>query len=158
MKKNDKISITGFTLIELLVVIAIVGLLASVLLMTLNNARIKARDVKRKSDAAQLAKALALYYDSNQSKYPLGPISTVNGDWPAAFKQQMEPFVSALPKDPLANNLNRFYEILLWPSSICKDHYVILVVLEDAANMSPSDNTCDYPTNFGWVFQDLGAP
>jgi len=54
----------GFTLIELLVVIAVIGILAAVVLASLNSARSKARDVRRKSDLRQVAVALELYKDS----------------------------------------------------------------------------------------------
>lgn len=59
----------GFTLIELLVVIAIIGLLSSVVLASLNQARIKARDSQRKQDIIQVRNALELYYADNKS-YP----------------------------------------------------------------------------------------
>jgi prepilin-type N-terminal cleavage/methylation domain-containing protein len=53
----------GFTLIELLVVIAIIGILASVVLSSLNSARASARDVIRKSDVNTIITALHLYYN-----------------------------------------------------------------------------------------------
>lgn len=59
----------GFTLIELLVVIAIIGVLSSVVLASLNNARTKARDARRINDLRQIQIALELYYDSN-GRYP----------------------------------------------------------------------------------------
>jgi general secretion pathway protein G len=59
----------GFTLIELLVVIAIIGILSSVVLASLNTARLKSRDTRRIADVKQIQNALALYYDSN-SVYP----------------------------------------------------------------------------------------
>ena len=59
--RNQK---TGFTLIELLVVIAIIGILTAIGLISINNAREKARDVKRKSDLNSVRLGLELYYDS----------------------------------------------------------------------------------------------
>lgn len=55
LKNNRK---QGFTLIELLIVIAIIGLLSSVVLASLNSARVKARDAKRTSELKTLQLAL----------------------------------------------------------------------------------------------------
>ena len=63
-KINSKFSFReGFTLIELLVVIAIIGILSSVVLASLNSARAKARDARRKSDLNQIRIALSMYYN-----------------------------------------------------------------------------------------------
>lgn len=64
MWKNKQ---NGFTLIELLIVIAIIGLLASVIIVSLNSARAKGRDARRKADLAELQKALEMYYMDNNS-------------------------------------------------------------------------------------------
>ena len=65
MKKNFSKSFKkGFTLIELLVVVAIIGILASVVLASLNTARAKGADAAAKSDLSNLKEQAAIYYDS----------------------------------------------------------------------------------------------
>lgn len=115
---------SGFTLIELLVVIAIIGLLSSVVLSSLNSAREKGRDAKRKSDMTQVRTALELYYDSN-GKYPgetycdssIGSSGSAcpapdSGGWntnSTFYKQITESgYISDLPVDPI-NNTNYYY-------------------------------------------------
>jgi prepilin-type N-terminal cleavage/methylation domain-containing protein len=62
----------GFTLIELLVVIAIIGLLSTLAVVSLNNAREKSRDAKRVSDIRQIQTGLELYY-ADRNGYPVVP-------------------------------------------------------------------------------------
>lgn len=104
----------GFTLIELLVVIAIIGILSSVVLASLNTARVKARDTKRKQDMLQIRTALEMYYNDNNS-YPLENPSG-NQWWGGKTTGTCNPggssdtyitglvptYISALPVDPSA--------------------------------------------------------
>ena len=59
----------GFTLIELLVVIAIIGILASVVLASLNSARDKGADAAIKSSINNARAQAELYYDDNGNSY-----------------------------------------------------------------------------------------
>ncbi len=60
MKETQK----GFTLIELLIVISIIGILASIVLVSLNSARDKARVAEFKAQASSLAAALVIECDN----------------------------------------------------------------------------------------------
>ncbi|MCX6797480.1 MAG: prepilin-type N-terminal cleavage/methylation domain-containing protein [Candidatus Doudnabacteria bacterium] len=99
----------GFTLIELLVVISIIGLLASVVLVSLNSARAKARNAKRVADLSQIQKALELYYNDNNG-YPnpgWGWRSECNA-WGGFASDQVIPglvpkYMSRFPSDPKMN-------------------------------------------------------
>ncbi len=64
----------GFTLIELLVVVAIIGLLASVVMVSLNSARSKGRFAQVIENMSSIEKAAALDYSDNFNYAPdLGP-------------------------------------------------------------------------------------
>jgi len=94
MKKSK-----GFTLIELLVVIAIIGILATIVLVSLNSARQKARDVRRIGDLRQVALALEMYYDDHAA-YP-AVTGCTSGNWTTmATAIEGDGYMTQVPDDP----------------------------------------------------------
>ncbi len=97
----------GFTLIELLVVISIIGLLASIVMASLNSARKKARDARRIADLNQIKLALEMYFDSNRY-YPQsncgwdcnGYRYSYDSSW-NSLAVDLAPYISNLSKDPI---------------------------------------------------------
>lgn len=92
-----KMKTRGFTLIELLVVIAIIGILSSVVLASLNDARQKSRDAKRVADVKQLQLALELYFDASST-------------YPTALSHLAPDYIAVVPSDPLSGS--HFYNQL----------------------------------------------
>lgn len=115
MRESMRTRSSGFTLIELLVVIAIIGLLASIVLASLDAARAKSRDALRLSDVSQIHNALELYYGRNNN-YPEEAHAGCYDGWetscdPAGnFVDQLRTggLISKVPFDPL-NNSTYFY-------------------------------------------------
>lgn len=104
----------GFTLVELLVVIAIIGLLSTLAVVALSNARQKARDSSRKFNIKQIANACSMYSIDN-GHFPYGPgcdpddpihadcsaDTDMNGAWPAWFQAELSSYmVGTLPEEP----------------------------------------------------------
>ncbi|MCL5435772.1 MAG: type II secretion system GspH family protein [Patescibacteria group bacterium] len=81
----------GFTLIELLVTIAIIGLLASIIVVSLNTSRNSAKVAQAASNQKQFMLALQLYFD-DVGFYP----PDVNRGWDPGFSH-------ALPYNPDTN-------------------------------------------------------
>jgi len=117
-RKNQR----GFTLIELLVVIAIIGILATIVLVSLNTARSKARDVRRVSDLRQLSLALEMYYDDNNAYIDSAGACVQITE--ANLGALTPDFVGALPEDP--GTTHYFYG-----ADTTEQDYVLMATVEN---------------------------
>ncbi len=101
----------GFTLIELLVVIAVIGILASVIMVSLNSARAKARDARRIADMKAVSTALYFYYDTYGTYPRISPLTT--NQWSDNFNAMAQDLVNAgflgsVPVPPSGGGYNYF--------------------------------------------------
>lgn len=92
----------GFTLIELLVVIAIIGILTTLAVLSLGDARVQARDARRAYDLRQLQTAVELYKATNVSAPKVASDSVK--DW-ATLQGELQTYLAAgLPTDPVGTS------------------------------------------------------
>ncbi len=147
----------GFTLIELLVVIAIIGLLSSIVMVSLRKARMKARDAQRIENLSQMRTAIESYANDH-GKYPPTPYyrnyysSTDESSW-NEFQNLLKPYLSKLPKDPVNNgnpeitgNYSYFYQ-----SNSFLGEYDLITQLENKDNGNRCELKC-------WRYHSSGSP
>lgn len=122
MKKKTFRASRGFTLIELLVVIAIIGLLSTLAVVALGNARQKSRDAKRVADIKQVQTALELYF-ADENSYPFdgtaggGTLTLGSGTgarldtsgWSASTDTDTPVYMQSVPSNPGPGGANYVY-------------------------------------------------
>jgi len=153
---KKRLSTSGFTLIELLVVIAIIGVLASVVLASLNTARRKARDARRIADLHQIQLALNLYYDANNA-YP-SVANWVNSIAGCNWIPGLAPtYIPCVPQDPIntgdwpwSGATGNIYAYG-YPQNAFPQDYDLTARLEDPAN----PQRCELKK---WVYHTAGNP
>ncbi|MBI2625787.1 prepilin-type N-terminal cleavage/methylation domain-containing protein, partial [Candidatus Parcubacteria bacterium] len=107
----------AFTLVELLVAIAIIGLLSTIVVVSINSTRIRARDIKRVSDLHQIQLALELFSDSHNQTYPAHDIydaatlcaGTVNCGLAAPDACGSKRCINPLPVDPAGGSSSKYW-------------------------------------------------
>jgi type II secretory pathway pseudopilin PulG len=116
-----------------LVVIAIIGILASVVLASLNSARRKSRDARRVADIKQIQLAQEMYFDTNS-------------EYAGALTNLAPTFIASVPTDPLLSGTCRpNYCYATW-GSVAADPttYHLGSQLEESTNPAlNSDRDCN---------------
>ena len=137
----------AFTLIEILVVLGIMSLLASMIIVSTRNARIRVRDARRISDIAQVSRALELYLSAHNHYPAQNDLSVL----------QTERFINAIPQDPIASGCTSVYDGAdygglncygyAWNPAVNPTEYHLWSELESEDRVLSSDNDLD---SAGW--------
>ena len=129
----------GFTLIELLVVISIIGVLSTIAMTSLNGAKAKARDARRKTDMNQISLAMEQYYSVYGTYVVTGTGWGGNGaGWfnnqdgsyyvkSIAHGLEQNGYFTTAPRDPKQTSDNEQPQYMLYP---CGAGFYVYCILE----------------------------
>ncbi len=133
----------GFTLIELLIVVAVIGVLSSVIFVSLGPARKRSRDAKRKADLRQINTAMEVCYNdtgcAGGSKY-------LDTDLGVNTVTSIGSIMAAVPVDPI----NTYPHQYTWTNGT-DQYYCLYVQLESLTD------TWSCSSNRGVVSKTLGT-
>lgn len=162
----------GFALIELLVVLSIIGVLSGMVLVSVSEAKEKARDTKRVQEITQINTAIQLYKSDHEGKAPtfngacsydvqdLGPHNgycvAISGEitgnaynpW-EAFKDEIKDYMNNdVPEDPCGSNCgDGFGYVYIAPAALesaqSNEDYQIYATLERTTNKKTGVSTTD---------------
>lgn len=145
--------VKGFTLIELLVVVAIIGILATIITISVTNAQSKSRDSKRKGDLETVAKALDMFFIDNKYYPGAGTacaFSMYVPDRPASdsgIEDLMPTYLGTIPFDPKRSGswTNRCYSysdyLYVGQSPVANSQYARVALLARLENTNDSSAT-----------------
>ena len=155
----------SFTLIELLTVIAIIGILAAIIIISLDKVRGKARDARRKTDLETISKAID-QYGIDKGAYPL--MAGKRGDscnltfWNTDLYTPLKDYVSKLPTDPYNATVGGLRYCYYYKHDLSTGAYKIRAKLEQDTAAMQNDGgiypSFTYPAIFWYeIFSPGGA-
>jgi prepilin-type N-terminal cleavage/methylation domain-containing protein len=123
----------GFTLVEVIVAVAIVGILATVVLVTVQGGKDKSYDTQRVSDIEQLKLAIRIYRDV-ESEYPEGDLDQ------DALNVLLGDYLGGEVVDPLTSQGASYgYSEV---STNCDDHTILYTTHMQQESKSNWDDLC----------------
>jgi prepilin-type N-terminal cleavage/methylation domain-containing protein len=129
----------GFTLIELLTVVAIIGIITTVVTVSLSSARKQARDVRRKADLQTIQSAVEVYANAHAGAVPAATSQQTSATTPWLPALVADGLLSSVPLDPLRkpNTAPNVYTYQTGSGSLANS-YALDTVLEAESPLNPN--------------------
>lgn len=159
-----RINRSGFTIVELLTVIVVIAILAGITIIAYNGIQARSRDDRRRTDVANIEKAMELYYSDNGTyPKPTGATgSIINPSWYTSGDSSWNMLsgllvgsqaIDAVPVDPRnISNISPLaaggysYAVFVNTGSYCGSSsgqmYLIIYRLEGSAQEKSSEGPC----------------